>query len=163
MGRQGAEFLRKEAFALKVFFSCRLKNLEEVKRGRDDRWYTVHYPTSGSGIGPAEIVFRRKVRGAFYQKMELQHFPVDVQAISVQVSTDFDRSEITLKEDDQVVYNKSLDEALFLYLEFGSTGLASSRSRVKSSICLTGTEKKLSTHDEKKFTTSKKRSALIVV
>ena len=34
--------------------------------------------------------------------MELQHFPVDVQAISVQVNTDLDNSEISLKEDDQV-------------------------------------------------------------
>merc|ERR1712226_660101 len=76
----------------------RLKNLEEVKRGRDDRWYTVNWPP---GQDAAEIVFRRKVRGAFYQKMELQHFPVDVQAISVQVSTDYDKTEITLKEDDQ--------------------------------------------------------------
>ncbi|CAF0969431.1 unnamed protein product [Rotaria sordida] len=61
--------------------------------GKQDTWFTIkksiignHEPLSPSMIR-LEICEHRRIRGVFWEKLELNHFPADVQDLTVSIST----------------------------------------------------------------------------
>ena len=52
----------------------KIQNLEEIKGGRDEKWHTIKL----GEVDPV-VVYRRRLKGSFYENMELKDFPRDVQ------------------------------------------------------------------------------------
>ncbi|CAF1582495.1 unnamed protein product, partial [Didymodactylos carnosus] len=49
---------------------------------KHDIWYTIQ-----NTVTMTEVTEHHRIKGLFWEKMELSHFPVDVQKLSIQVST----------------------------------------------------------------------------
>ena len=52
----------------------KIQNLEEIKGGRDEKWHTIKL-----GDPDPIVIFKRRLKGSFYENMELKDFPRDVQ------------------------------------------------------------------------------------
>ena len=52
----------------------KIQNLEEIKGGRDEKWHTIKL-----GDKDPIVIYRRRLKGSFYENMELKDFPRDVQ------------------------------------------------------------------------------------
>ncbi|XP_069101767.1 cys-loop ligand-gated ion channel-like isoform X2 [Argopecten irradians] len=61
------------------------------------KWCVLRFGTSGEAF----IVERRRIKGVFTEKMELQDFPFDSQDLSVVLTSDRSVEEVTLEEDSQ--------------------------------------------------------------
>ncbi|XP_063720818.1 gamma-aminobutyric acid receptor subunit beta-1-like isoform X4 [Symsagittifera roscoffensis] len=72
----------------------KIQNLEEIKGGRDEKWHTIKL----GEVDPV-VVYRRRLKGSFYENMELKDFPRDVQDISVILRSELPTSEIDLVPD----------------------------------------------------------------
>ncbi|CAF1336233.1 unnamed protein product, partial [Didymodactylos carnosus] len=69
-------------------------NVGELKQ---EIFYTViQHPEEQS----SEICEHRTMKGTFWEKLELQHFPVDVQDLSISITTKHSSSEVVLKQDE---------------------------------------------------------------
>ncbi|CAF1374437.1 unnamed protein product, partial [Didymodactylos carnosus] len=56
----------------------------EIGDSKHDIWYTINHR---DGNSPCEVTENHKIRGVFWEKMELYHFPVDVQELSISITT----------------------------------------------------------------------------
>ena len=66
--------------------------LSELK---DSTWKTADIDETGNAF----IVERRQIRGVFSENLELQHFPLDVQDLSITVLSDRPTAEVELVAD----------------------------------------------------------------
>jgi len=73
----------------------KIQNLEEIKGGRDEKWHTVKLGDKE----PPVVIYRRRLKGSFYENMELKDFPRDVQDISVILRSELPMSEIEFLPD----------------------------------------------------------------
>ncbi|CAF1559086.1 unnamed protein product, partial [Didymodactylos carnosus] len=55
-----------------------------VTFGHADIWYTINHRNGNSAC---EVTESHKIRGVFWEKMELYHFPVDAQELSISITT----------------------------------------------------------------------------
>ncbi|XP_075242677.1 cys-loop ligand-gated ion channel-like isoform X4 [Convolutriloba macropyga] len=72
----------------------KIQNLEEIKGGRDEKWHTIKL-----GDKDPIVIYRRRLKGSFYENMELKDFPRDVQDISVILRSELPTSEIEFVPD----------------------------------------------------------------
>lgn len=63
----------------------------------DLTWF--HAQTYQSGYRYPVVCFRRRMRGMFKEILELKHFPIDIQELTLQVTTERTSDEIELLED----------------------------------------------------------------
>ncbi|CAF0795316.1 unnamed protein product [Rotaria sordida] len=77
-----------------------------VQTGEPEKWFTiVKIPPNVDEIIPAsliklEICEHRRVRGAFWEKLELNHFPVDVQDLTISITSDHHLDTVLLVQDE---------------------------------------------------------------
>ncbi len=57
--------------------------INSIGQLHDDIAYTVRYDKQGK----ATVTEHHKIKGTFWERMELQHFPMDVQELSISVTT----------------------------------------------------------------------------
>ncbi|CAF2820154.1 unnamed protein product [Rotaria sp. Silwood2] len=65
---------------------------------RDDKWYSIN-KTNENGL--IEIVEHQKFKGTFWERMELNHFPYDVQELSISLTTPLTINDIYFIENKQ--------------------------------------------------------------
>jgi hypothetical protein len=58
---------------------------------QDNITYTVRYDQQGN----ATVTEHHKLKGTLWERMELQHFPVDVQELSILLTTSRPKTEMT--------------------------------------------------------------------
>ncbi|CAF2577116.1 unnamed protein product [Rotaria sp. Silwood2] len=74
--------------------------------GEPEKWFTItKLATKADEIIPTplvklEICEHRRVRGAFWEKLELNHFPVDVQDLTVSITSDHHLDTVMLVQDE---------------------------------------------------------------
>ena len=62
---------------------------------QDDITYTVRH----DGQGTAVVTEHHKLKGTLWERMELQHFPVDVQELSLSITTSRTNTEVKFVQD----------------------------------------------------------------
>ena len=82
----------------KKYWSPKL-TLVNIEGDLDDDLTWFHAKTYEAGYRYPVVCFRRRMRGMFKEILELKHFPIDVQEITLQVTTDRTSDEIELLED----------------------------------------------------------------
>ncbi|CAF1237225.1 unnamed protein product [Rotaria sordida] len=65
---------------------------------RDDKWYSIN-KTNENGL--IEIIEHHKFKGTFWERMELNHFPYDVQELSISLTTPLTMNDIHFTENKQ--------------------------------------------------------------
>ncbi|CAF1090090.1 unnamed protein product [Rotaria sp. Silwood1] len=78
----------------KIYWTPHLFIENEIGQiGKQDTWFTIKKSVTGN-IEPTspslirlEICEHRRIRGVFWEKLELNHFPADVQDLTVSIST----------------------------------------------------------------------------
>jgi hypothetical protein len=115
-----------EPFFSGSIWDPRLKivNLESIQSDWDHSEYIIRLDKSGNPY----VLFTRRLRGYFFEKMELSDFPRDVQDLSITVASELGTDEVELVEDQESLstLNKEIfqDEQnwkLFTHIEITQT------------------------------------------
>ncbi len=85
-------------------------NMFKTFKGNDERYRNPSLFIENLTVLVTEI---RRARGIFYERLELYDFPMDMQEISVRISTNKDKSELILVEDESKINVVNLGKSAF--------------------------------------------------
>jgi hypothetical protein len=72
-----------EIFDPAVYWTPELELMNGIGELRDEVAYSLHYNVQGT----ATVTEHHKLKGTLWERMELQHFPIDVQDLSLLITT----------------------------------------------------------------------------
>jgi hypothetical protein len=83
--------LQKRPFDPAIHWTPELELMNGIGDLQDNITYTVRYDQQGN----ATVTEHHKLKGTLWERMELQHFPVDVQELSILLTTSRPKTEMT--------------------------------------------------------------------
>ncbi|CAF1473139.1 unnamed protein product, partial [Didymodactylos carnosus] len=83
-------------YDVQVHWNPKLSVDNSIGELKDERYYTINRSSPANDGG--HITEHRKIKGVFWEKLELHDFPFDVQDLTIKVTSDYLAEDIALKE-----------------------------------------------------------------